>query len=166
MMGSSKILRFKQAIIAVTLLSAMIARAQVTTEPKEVNFCDVVAAPSQYYGQTLFVDVILWPSEHSLSLFGAACVPHEGYVVTTEAVLPDAWESLPNGKKLRGILKHRRPAKVTVVGVFERNGQWDGTRFRFIISEINSVSNYSARRSRPKLASDPPVARLRVSAGA
>lgn len=144
---NSKILRPNLAMVAVILLSAMSARAQAPTEPKKVNFCDVVTSPAHYNGQTLSVDVILWPGEHSLSMFGAACAPKEGYD-TAETILPTGWESLPNGKKLRGILKHGRPAKVTVVGIFESSGGRygpDAARFRFSISQINSVSKYSAR---------------------
>ena len=144
MMIRNGILRPNIPIIAVILLSGISVRAQAPTEPKKVDFCDVVASPSHYYGRTLSVEVILWPREHLLSLFGAACVPREGSNVTTEAVLPAKWESRPNGRKLRKILKRGRPAKVTVIGIFERNGQWDGTRFRFTISKIKAVSKYSS----------------------
>src|SRR5689334_3037507 len=95
-------------------------RAQ--TEPKKINFCDVVASGARYDRQTLSVEVILWPSGHSLSAYGAACVPKEGYNITTQAMLPETWDSQPNGKKLRRILRHHRPAKVVVVGTFESDG--------------------------------------------
>jgi hypothetical protein len=130
------------------ILAATFAGAQSQREPSKVDFCDVVASPTNFYGQVLSVEVILWPSEHVLTLFGAECVPKEGYDVTTQAILPANWESLPNGKKLRGILKYQRPAKVEVVGIFENAKEPYGltaTRFRFSISQINSVSKYAAR---------------------
>lgn len=129
--------------IMVGLLSVVSAKGQAPEEPQRVDFCQVVAAPADYNKKVLSVEVILWPSEHSLSLYGAACVPREDYNVTTQAVLPTAWETLPNGKKLRAILKHQRPAKVQLVGTFESDGEPYGpdvARFRFSISQIISVS--------------------------
>jgi hypothetical protein len=134
--------------IVLVILAAIFVKAQSQPEPRKVDFCEVVASHTNYYGQILSVEVILWPSEHALTLFGAACVPKEGYDVTTQTILPANWESLPNGKKLRGILKHQRPAKVEVVGIFENAKEQYGliaTRFRFSISQINSVSRYAAK---------------------
>jgi hypothetical protein len=131
------------------ILAATFTEAQSRREPQKVDFCDVVASPTNYYGQVLSVEVILWPSEHVLTLFGAECVPKEGYDVTTQAIFPANWESLPNGKKLRGILKYQRPAKVRVIGIFESREQrygLDATRFRFSISQIDSVSKYPAKK--------------------
>lgn len=129
--------------VVLTILAPTWAKTQTQTEPEAVNFCDVVASAARYDGQTLSIEVVLWPSEHSLSIYGAACVPREGYNVTTQAILPSAWESHPNGRKLRGILKNHRAAKVRIVGVFEGGGGPygpDAARFRFSIREINSVS--------------------------
>ena len=151
MIRNSRILKLNLGIIVLTLLAPTWATAQVRTEPTKVNFCDVVASPTQYNGQALSVVVILWPSYHSLSLYGAACVPKEGYDVTTQAILPDTWESQPNGKKLRGILERHRSAIVEVVGIFESGGGRygpDRARFRFSISEINSVSKHATKRAR------------------
>ena len=131
------------------ILAATLAEAQSQREPRKVDFCDVVASPTNYYGQVLSVEVILWPSEHVLTLFGAECVPKEDYDVTTQAILPANWESLPNGKKLRGILKYQRPAKVRVIGIVgsrEQRYGLDATRFRFSISQIDSVSKYAAKK--------------------
>lgn len=119
------------------------ARTQAQAEPTSMNFCDVVTSAVRYDGQTLSVEAILLPSEHSLSIYGSACVPHEGYNVTTQAILPSAWESQPSGKRLREILKHRRSARVVVVGIFESSGGPygpDAARFRFSITKINVVS--------------------------
>jgi len=139
---TGKILAYLGVVI-LTVLGALWAKAQANTELKEVSFCDVVASPARYNGQALSVKGILWPSDHSLSLYGAECVPREGHNVTTQAILPTRWESLPNGKKLRGILKRKRPATVEVVGIFERGGEPygpDAARFRFSISQIRSAS--------------------------
>jgi hypothetical protein len=147
-MTSSKVLNAGIGIIVSILLAAISASSESLKETRKVNFCDVVASPTEYYGQVLSVEVILWPGEHVLTLFGAACVPKEGYDVTTQAILPANVESLPNGKKLGKILKRQRPAKVEVVGIFENREQrygLDATRFRFSISQINSVSEYAAR---------------------
>jgi hypothetical protein len=119
----------------------MWAEGQTGTAPK-VNFCNVVASPSDYNRKALSVEVIRWPSDHSLSLYGATCVPKEGYDVTTQAILPAAWESLPNGKKLRKFLHRGKSASVKLVGTFEGDAHRygpDGARFRFVISEISSV---------------------------
>src|SRR5215813_11126536 len=113
MMSNSKLLMVGLTIIVLSLAFPVWTNGQTGTEPQKVNFCDVVASPANYSGKTLSVEVILSPSEHALYLFGSTCVqPKEGYDHTTQAVLPMGWESLPNGKKLRAILKHHRPAKV------------------------------------------------------
>ena len=130
-------------LIVLILLAPTCVGAQERAESTKVSFCDVVASPTQYDGQTLSVDAILWPTYHSLSLFGEGCVPKGGSNVTTQAILPDKWEARPNGRKLRGMLKHGRPARVELVGTFEsRNGPYgpDGARFRFSIAQIESVS--------------------------
>jgi hypothetical protein len=69
-------------------LAATSADAQSHREPRKIDFCEVVASPTNYYGHVLSVEVILWPSEHVLTLFGAECEPKEGYDVTTQAILP------------------------------------------------------------------------------
>jgi hypothetical protein len=128
--------------IAIVVLAATCAKGQTSMEPKEASFCDVISSPAIYDGKTLSIEATLQPSFHSLSLYHAGCEPKEGYDVATEAILPDGWESLPIGKKLRGIIKHGRPAKVRLIGIFKSSvtrGQ-DGQRFRFSISQITSVS--------------------------
>jgi len=130
-------------IVVLAVLSATCAAEQTGAEPLNINYCDVVASPAHYNGKMLSVEVVLSRSFHSLFLYGAGCVPRGDYDVTTEALLPTSWESLPNGKRLRAILKHGRNAKVTVVGTFEGGEKrygLDGQRFRFSISQINSVS--------------------------
>ena len=128
--------------IAALALAAICAKGQTSVEPKKASFCDVISSPANYDGKTLSIEATLQPSFHSLSLYDAACEPKEGFDVATEAILPDGWESLPIGKKLRGIIKHGRPARVCLVGTFKSSvtrGQ-DGQRFRFSISQIVSVS--------------------------
>jgi hypothetical protein len=134
--------------VVLIIFAAIFARAQSRTEPRKADYCDVVASPANYYGQVLSVEVILWTSEHVHTLFGAACAPKEGYDVTTQTILPANWESLPNGQKLREILRHQRPAKVEVVGTFENANEQYGliaTRFRFSISQINSIPKFAAK---------------------
>jgi hypothetical protein len=146
-----KTLKASVGSIALIILAATFASAQSQTEPRRVDYCDVVASPANYYGQALSVEVILWPSEHVLTLFGAACVPKGGYNVTTQTILPEHWESLPNGKRLRGILKHQRAAKVNIVGIFENAKDQYGltaTRFQFSISQIDSVSKFAVKPGR------------------
>jgi hypothetical protein len=143
---NGEILRASMSIVALAFLLVTRGAAQTGTEPQNINYCDVVASPIDYNGKVLSVEVILSPSEHVLSLYGESCVPREGYNVTTQAILPDSWESMPNGKKLRAILKHGREAKVKLVGTFENSGERFGlgaTRFRFSISRLNSVSNWA-----------------------
>jgi len=139
-------LDFGLAVIFLAAVLVSCASGQARTEPqKSINYCDVVASPADYNGKVLYVEVILSPSEHLLALYGAACVPREGYNVTTQAILPDSWESLPNGKRLKAFLKHGRNAKVKLVGTFEDSGNryvLGATRFRFFISQVDSVSRY------------------------
>lgn len=130
------------SIAAVVLFVAICGKGQTSSEPKRANFCDIVSSPENYDGKTLSIGAILQPSFHSLSLYNAACMSREGFDVTTEAILPDGWESQPIGKKLRGLIRHGRPATVQLVGTFRSSvtrGQ-DGQRFRFSISQIISVS--------------------------
>lgn len=163
-MNNSKPLIVGLAIIVLSFLAIVRTNGQTGAEPKKVNFCVVVASPAEYNGKTLSIEVILSPSEHALYLYGPDCIrPGEGYDDTTQAVLPTGWESLPNGKKLRLILKRGRQAKVEVIGIFEsgdrRYGPDGAARFRFVISELSSVekaSNASATRSQTRSRSTTP----------
>ena len=59
-----------------------------------------------------------------------------------QAVLPQGWESLPNGKQLRKLLSKCKPAHLTVTGTFESGADRyrpDVARFRFTITGISSV---------------------------
>jgi hypothetical protein len=118
------------------------ASAQTHQVPVTANLCEVVASPDVYNNRVLTVEGILFPSEHSLSLYNSSCKPKEGYDVTIQAVLPPAWESLPNGKQLRKFLHRGKSASVKLIGTFESGAYSygpDGARFRFVISEISSV---------------------------
>ena len=118
------------------------APAQTRQQPVTTNLCDVVVSPDVYNGRALTVAGILVPSEHSLGLYSPECKPKYGFDVTIQAVLPAAWESLPNGKQLRKFLKRGKEARVKLTGTFEsaagRYGP-DAARFRFAVSEIPSA---------------------------
>jgi hypothetical protein len=136
-------------ITVLVLFASTFASGQTASEPKKADFCGVVASPSHYYGKLLSVQVILAPSEHALYLYGTACVPKQGYDVTTKAILPPTLESLPNGKRLIAILRRQRAAKAEVVGTFENNAEpfgLDPSRFRFTIAEIASVKEVGPER--------------------
>ena len=123
---------------------------QSQTEPERLKFRDVVASPLDYDGKLLSVEVTVQPGLHSLSLYSSECASNEDFDVTTQAILPDGWESLPNGKKLSRIISHGRPAEVQLVGTFRSSvsrGQ-DGQRFRFSISRIVDVKPHAPSQSR------------------
>src|SRR6266481_1293834 len=109
---------FKAGVIVLGLFLPICAKGQTSVEPKKVNFCDVVASPEDYDEKLLSTEAILQAGFHSLFLYSANCPSKGGFDVTTQAILPDGWESLPVGKKLSKIMKHGRPAKVRVVGTF------------------------------------------------
>ena len=67
-------LRVGPAVIFLAFVLVSCAFGQARTEPQSINYCDVVAFPADYNGKVLSVEVILSPSEHSLALYGAACV--------------------------------------------------------------------------------------------
>jgi len=151
---STKTLKVEFGASVFVLLAPLWATGQTLAPPKKVDFCAVVASSHEYDGQAISAQVILSPSEHSLSVYGAACVPKEGYDVTTQAILPAVLESLPNGKKLGRILKRHRLAKVELVGIFESTGGRygpDAARFRFSITEIKSVADGALDRSHQKI---------------
>lgn len=132
------------------LLSTVLAKGQTLQEPQRVDFCQVVAAPENYNQKPLLIDAILSPGEHSLLLYGATCVPREDYNVTTQAILPDSWNSTEAGKKLSKILRHHHNAKVELVGTFESVGGPFGpdvARFRFSISQVKSAGEATASMS-------------------
>jgi hypothetical protein len=127
--------------IVFPILSAQ-ALGETIPQPQNVNYCEVVTLPKDYDGKLLSVEVILVPSEQTLSLFGADCL-HLGYDRVTEAHLPNNWITLPNGRALSGILRRHLPAKVKLIGTFDSSsGRYgpDGARFQFSISRIISVS--------------------------
>lgn len=144
-MSRNEKLRSKVGAIILTLVLPICSTGQTSLEPKKVNFCDVVALPEEYDEKLLSTEVILQSGFHSLFLYSASCAPKDGFDVTTQAILPDGWESLPIGKKLSKIMKHGRPAKVQVVGIFRSTIKrgLEGQRFRFMISLINSASRVS-----------------------
>jgi hypothetical protein len=123
------------------------AVGETIPQPQIVNYCEVVTLPKDYDGKVLSVEVILVPSEHSLSLFGADC-QHLGYDRVTEAQLPNNWITLPNGKALSRILQRHASAKVKLIGTFDSSrGRYGpgGARFQFSISRIISVSKETAQ---------------------
>jgi hypothetical protein len=124
-----------------TILQAAVS-AQVRPEPVAANLCDVFRSPAVYNQKVLSVEGVLFPSFHSVFLLSPSCMPREDLHVTTEAILPPSWDSSRNGKKLRKFLHRRKSASVKLIGTFEYSGYGygpDGTRFRFVISEISSV---------------------------
>ena len=141
-MSRSNALMRSAGIAILVLLAPLSTKGQAQTDPERANFCDVVTSPADYDRKLLSVEVTVEPSFHSLDLYSSSCPSKEGFDVTTQAVLPDGWLSQPNGKKLSQLLRHRRPAKVQLVGVFRSSvyrGQ-DGQRFIFRISQIISVT--------------------------
>jgi len=145
--------RMRRAGFAIfVLLATLSTTGQAQTEPEQVNFCDVVASPTNYDGKLLSVEAILQPGFHSLFLYRSVCPSKEGFDVTTQAILPDGWESLPNGKKVRQSIKQGRSAKVQLVGIFRSSverGQ-DGQRFRFSISRIVDAKPDTSSKSRSR----------------
>jgi hypothetical protein len=129
-----------------TILLALIFTASQLSSarqpPAEIDLCKLVAAPSEYNGKVLTVEGVLYPSDHSIALYSPACAPKEDSDLSMQAVLPEAWESWPKTKRLRTLLKERKPAHVKVTGLFEFGVDHYGpdvARFRFTISEISSV---------------------------
>jgi hypothetical protein len=135
----------KSSIVRAVMLGIILqtaASAHAQQQPTAVNLCDVVASPSGYSQKVLTVEGILFPSEHSLALYSPSCKPTEQSDVSMQAVLPKAWESLPNGKQLRKLLSKGKPAHVTVTGTFESGADRYGpdvARFRFTVTGISSV---------------------------
>lgn len=136
-----------RAVVAVLLLLILpaVATPQAQYQTVVTNLCDVVASPHDYSNRVLTLQGILLPSEHSLALYSPSCKPREGFDVTTQAVLPRGWESLPNGKQLRKFLKKGKEAHVELTGTFEsgtsRYGP-DAARFRFVVSGISTVKDH------------------------
>ena len=95
------------AIIFLAFVLVSCAFGQARTQIQSISYCDVVASPADYNGKVLSVEVILSPSEHLLALYGAACVPREGYNVTTQAILPAFVGVIAQWEEAEGISKTR-----------------------------------------------------------
>jgi hypothetical protein len=146
---SNKNLILGGLVLALFLTDAVFA--QMPSEPVAANLCDVFASPAIYDRRLLSVEGVLFPSFHSLFLVNASCMPKQGSEVSTEAILPPSWETLPNGKRLAKLLRDGKKARVKLAGTFEsgdhRYGP-DGARFRFLVTEIVSVEKMpDSRRS-------------------
>jgi hypothetical protein len=131
-----------QSVMLAIFLQAAAAAPQIRSQPPVANLCDVFASPAMYNQKVVSVQAVLSPSFHSLFLSNPSCRPKEGLDISTQAVLPPSWESLPNGKQLRKFLHRGKSASVNLVGTFEANANRygpDGARFRFVIREISSV---------------------------
>lgn len=130
----------KTLLLALMLIAPRLSSSQQL--PTEINLCRLVAASSEYNGKVLTVEGVLYPSDHSVALYSPSCAPKEGSDVSMQAVLPTAWASSPQGKRLRMFLSKHKPAHVKVTGLFEsgpdRYGP-DVARFRFTITDITSV---------------------------
>jgi hypothetical protein len=116
--------------------------AQMLPQPVAANLCDVFVSPAVYNQRVLSVAGVLSPSFHSLFLSSPSCKPKEDLDLTTQAILPPSWESLPKGKELRKFLHRGKSANVKLIGTFEGDAHRygpDGARFRFVIREISSV---------------------------
>jgi hypothetical protein len=137
---SSRKSMVRMVMLAVILQAT--ASAQTHPEPVAANFCDVFISPAEYNQKVLSVEGVLSPSFHSLFLSSPSCKSKADVDLTTEAILPPSWESLPNGKQLRKFLHRGKSASVKLIGTFEgeahRYGP-DGARFRFVIREISSL---------------------------
>jgi hypothetical protein len=126
----------------VLLMPSMKAHTQEKIVAKSANFCDVVSSPGGYSGKLLEIEASILASEHDLFLYQRACESDRNHDVTTEAVLPEQWLQLPNGRKLSAYLRRHRPAKVHLIGTFESSGGPfgpEGCHFRFSVSEITAV---------------------------
>jgi len=140
MMNRSRSSLVRSLMLAVILQAT--ASAQTRPEPLAANLCDVFASTAEYNHKVVTVEGVLAPSIHSLFLSSPACNANDGPDFTTQAVLPDSWETLPHGKELRKFLHRGKPATVKLTGTFEADPQRygpDGARFRFVISGISSV---------------------------
>ena len=127
-------------LYAATTLLPTPSFSQLSTPTEQV--CRVVESPSRFAHRTITVEGILSPSDHSLGLFGVACIPTEDHNVSIEAVLPASWANTKRGRKLLSILKRGHNAHVRLVGIFEDTGGPFGpdvARFRFTISQVLSV---------------------------
>jgi len=141
-MSNSTSSMIKAVLLAVILQAA--ASAQTRPEPVTANLCDVLVSPAVYNQKLVAVEGVLSPSIHSLFLSSASCKSKEDLDLTTQAVLPPSWESLPNGKQLRKFLRHGKSASVKLIGTFEADAHRygpDGARFRLSIKGILSVEN-------------------------
>jgi hypothetical protein len=140
MMNSSRSSIIRSVMLAVILQAA--ASAQAGSGPATAKLCDVFTSPTGYNHKMVSVEGVISPSIHSLFLSSPACKAKEDADFTTQAVLPESWEALPNGKELRKFLHRGKSATVKLTGTFEADPQRygpDGARFRFAISEISSV---------------------------
>jgi hypothetical protein len=127
-------LRIALLYVAVTLLPSL-AFSQLSSPPEQV--CDVVESPARFAHKTIAVEGILSPSDHSLGLYGLACIPTEDNNVSIETILPTSWAITETGRKLRSILKRGHNAQVRLIGIFEDTGGPFGpdvARFRFTVS--------------------------------
>ncbi len=138
MMSTKASLIIQSIVLAINMQAAV--SAQSVPQPVAANLCDVFVSPAEYNQKVLSVEGFLSPSFHSVLLSAPSCRPDLD--LTTEAVLPSSWKSLPNGKELRKYLHRKKNAKVKLIGTFETDAQRygpDGARFRFVIIGISSV---------------------------
>ncbi len=130
-----------RAVMLAIMLTAT-APAQTNPEPVATKLCEVFSSPAQYNHKVVTIEGVLAPSIHSLFLSSPACNAKDDPDFTTQAVLPESWETLPHGKELRKFLYRGKAATVKLTGAFEADPQRfgpDGAKFRFVISGISSV---------------------------
>ena len=124
-----------------------LAARSVADEPAlSVPFCDLIAAPQRYDTKAVRTDALIRPSEHEVHLYSETCKSTLGDDRSASIELPAGWSSTKLGKKLSGILRHHRTAKVGLEAVFKSSGGPFGqekTQFRFVLRRLISVEELS-----------------------
>lgn len=112
-----------------------------------VPFCDLVATPQQYDTKGVVTEALIRSSEHEVHVYSENCKSTLGNDRSASIELPTGWNSTKLGKKLSGLLRHHRAARVRFEATFKSGGGPFGqekTRFRFILHRLISVEEVSS----------------------
>jgi len=133
-------------LLLLSCLCFFAARSVADEAALSVSFCDLIAAPQQYDTKAVRTEALIRSSEHEVHLYSENCKSTLGDDRSASIELPAGWNSTKLGKKLSGILRHHRAARVGFEAVFKSSGGPFGqerTRFRFVLRSLISVEELS-----------------------
>ncbi|MCO6510520.1 MAG: hypothetical protein J5I65_06975 [Aridibacter famidurans] len=117
------------------LFSGHKALGQEELAPPVISFCDILRNPEKYHGSEVTVRATLRYGFEWKEIYCLGC-RKEGKVYL---LIDDSKISKKAGRNLKKLPKEEATVNAIFKGMFENRGKFRGTRFTFILQEIDEV---------------------------